>query len=297
MPFPLRGGRVFLFWLSGVRLRGSPGFRCNGTRGEREFVADSHSRHYPSLSTQSQGCVQLVCLTAQTVAGRVAPKELCASVVSDETQQSYTQTPVPPIEWRIRLGRGCFVRRNAMKSSFVGMLLATVVALSMGASVQCEAADFIRPRMSCPSVHPCAPQQRVQPVAQSVRVTVPVAPLPKPYMLPACGQSPYCPPPAAAPPSRSIPVRVDIAVRPEACDQRPAVPVVYRDPGFLGPIISHSIGLIGAAIAAPFRVAEMLCPLDVQSVPSQTTVRASSMCGQQRLSAACGLSARQFRRT
>ena len=154
-----------------------------------------------------------------------------------------------------------------MKFDSAGVGLAIVVALAMGASIQCEAADAYGPRITVPSANHCAPQQRVQPVAQSVTVTVPVPPPPKPYMLPACGQSPDCPPPAAAVPTRSMPVKVDIAVRPEACDQRPTVPVVCRDPGFLGPIISHSIGLLGATIAAPFRVAEMLCPLGVRPCP------------------------------
>jgi hypothetical protein len=40
----------------------------------------------------------LVCLTAQTGAGRVVPKGLCASVVNDETLPSCTQTLVPPIK-------------------------------------------------------------------------------------------------------------------------------------------------------------------------------------------------------
>lgn len=117
-----------------------------------------------------------------------------------------------------------------------------------------------------PGVRPCAPQRPAQPVARSVNVTVPVPQPPKPYFPTACAPLPYCPPPAAAmAPSRPMPVRVDIAVHPETCDQRRPVPVVYRDPGFLGPIISHSIGLIGATIAAPFRVAEMICPLDAAS--------------------------------
>jgi hypothetical protein len=154
-----------------------------------------------------------------------------------------------------------------MKSDFLGLGLAIVVALLTGASIQCEAADAYGPGSTVPSARYCPPQQRVQPAARSVTVTVPVPPPPKPYMLPTCGQSPYCPPPAAAPPSRSMPVRVDIAVRPEACNQWPTVPVVYRDPGFLGPIISHSIELIGATIAAPFRVAEMLCPTGIPAGP------------------------------
>jgi hypothetical protein len=116
----------------------------------------------------------------------------------------------------------------------------------------------------------CAPPQTsrsVQPVARAVQVTVPMPQPPKPYMPPRCVPPSYCPPPAAAAPSRSMPVRVDIAVRPEACDQQRPVPVVYRDPGFLGPMISYSMGLIGATIAAPFRVAEMLVPLAGRSCP------------------------------
>jgi hypothetical protein len=156
-----------------------------------------------------------------------------------------------------------------MKSDFVRMGLAIVVALAMGASVQCEAADVCRPKISFPSVQPYASQQRVQPVARSVQVTVPMPQPPRPCGPPAClpSQS-YCRPPVSATaPSPPMPVRVDIAVRPEECDQRHPVPVVYRDPGFLGPIISHSVGLIGAAIAAPFRVAEMLCPLEAPACP------------------------------
>lgn len=127
-------------------------------------------------------------------------------------------------------------------------------------------------------MRPCAPPQpRVQPVVRSVNVTVPVPQPPRPYMPP-----PHCPPPATVAPSRPMPVRVDIAVQPEACDQRRPVPVVYRDPGFLGPIISNSLGLIGATIAAPFRLAEMLCPLEAPACPPKRP------CGPPRGMANCG---------
>ena len=171
-----------------------------------------------------------------------------------------------------------------MKSDFVGMGLATVVALSMGASVQCEAADVCRPKISFPSVQPYASQQRVQPVARSVQVTVPMPQPPRPCGPPACMPPPmYCSPPgSAAAQSPPMPVRVDIAVRPEECDQRYPVPVVYRDPGFLGPIISHSVGLVGAAIAAPFRVAEMLCPLEAPACPPM------QLCGPTSRPLSCG---------
>ncbi len=119
-------------------------------------------------------------------------------------------------------------------------------------------------------IHPCGPQlppRPVPPVARSVNVTVPLPQAPRFCAPPACTPR-YCCPPAGPPaPSRPMPVRVDIAVRPEACDQRHPVPVVYRDPGFLGPIICHSVGLVGAAVSAPFRILEMLCPVPAKPCP------------------------------
>jgi|GEM_PF-1097315 len=156
-----------------------------------------------------------------------------------------------------------------MKSSLVGMVLATVVALVTGASVQCEAADVCNPRIPSPSAHSCTPRQQVQPVERRVQVTVPMPQPSRPCSPPACPSSPiYCPPPVSATaPARPIPVRVDIAVRPEERGQQHLVPVAYGDPGFLRPIVNHSVRLLGATIAAPFRVAEMLCPLPAQEYP------------------------------
>ena len=100
-----------------------------------------------------------------------------------------------------------------------------------------------------------APRQPVgQPVARTVSVQVPVPCAPP--VLPPCssGEVRYGP-------SRTLPVRVEVAVRPEpGCDSR-RIPVAFRDPGPLQPIISNGVGLIGSTLAAPFRVAEMLCPL------------------------------------
>lgn len=163
------------------------------------------------------------------------------------------------------------IRRNTMRSNFVRLVLTAAVVLSMGtASVQCEAADVYNTRSSFPSERPCVQKQDVSRVARSVNVTVPVPQPPRQCLPPGCPPSRmYCPPPVCAPqPVRAIPVSVDIAVRPESCDQRRPVPVVYRDPGFLAPLIKHSVGFVGATIAAPFRVAEMLCPVTVpQCIP------------------------------
>lgn len=148
-----------------------------------------------------------------------------------------------------------------MKSYVVRLGLAVVLFLGMTASPECGIAQVFGPGYGHPSRNSCAPQQRVQPATRNVTVTVPVNPAPVPCGVPLCGPVPYCPPSRAATPPRPMPVRVDIAVRPESCDQGRMVPVVYRDPGFLAPIIGHTVGLIGATIAAPFRVAEMLCPV------------------------------------
>ena len=144
-----------------------------------------------------------------------------------------------------------------MKSYFVAIGLAVVTVLSIGASENCRAADVCGPRMSRPSARPCATQDKVQPVGRSVQVTVPMQQPLTPCAPPVC---------MPAPP---IPVRVDIEVRPEGCDQRYLVPIAYRDPGFLGPIVSHSVGLIGSVIASPFRIVEMLCPLKDPACPQK----------------------------
>jgi hypothetical protein len=171
-----------------------------------------------------------------------------------------------------------------MKSTFAGLILSTVAAFALGATAQCETGFLCKPQAASPSGHPYIPQQRIQPVARNVQVTVPVPQPPRPYGRPAYLPSPmYCPPAApATAPSPPVPVRVDIAVRPEGCDRRHLVPVVYRDPGFLGPIVCYSVGLVGATIAAPFRVAEMLCPLDAPAC------RPKQRCGPSTRPLGCG---------
>jgi len=145
----------------------------------------------------------------------------------------------------------------------------TVLALASGSPALCQTVPGAYAQFP-QGVRSYGPQQTAQPVARSVNVTVPVPQPPKQCGPPACvPPPPYCSPvfPTAAA-SRPMPVRVDIAVRPETCDQRHPVPVVYRDPGFFGPIIRHSVGLVGATVAAPFRVLEMLCPLEGPPCPA-----------------------------
>jgi len=64
--------------------------------------------------------------------------------------------------------------------------------------------------------------------------------------------------------SQSLPVSVEIAVKPETACDRQRIPVALRDPGPLQPIIYSGVGLVGAVVAAPFRLIEILCPLRLQ---------------------------------
>jgi len=151
-------------------------------------------------------------------------------------------------------------------------LLFVVVLMLLAASVPAFSQGVPAPYPgSQADVRSCAPRQPVQqPVARSVGVTVPIPQPPKSCIPPGYAGPQYCPPGAtAAAPTRPMPVRVDIAVRPEAFDQRYPVPVVYRDCGFFGPIIRNSVGLVGAVVAAPFRLAETLFPLEASACPQR----------------------------
>ena len=118
----------------------------------------------------------------------------------------------------------------------------------------------------------CTPQQPQQAkvVARTVQVAVPAPRPTQPAAPPACGPFPsLCPSVSSQPKdTRPMPVRVEVAVRPEGPEQRNPVPVVYRDPGFLGPMLHYGVGLVGATVAAPFRVAEMLLPVQAPQTPS-----------------------------
>lgn len=109
------------------------------------------------------------------------------------------------------------------------------------------------------------PRPRSQTIPRTVSVTVPV-PTAAPPICPAppnipCAP-PWCVPSPTARTTRPAPVRVEVSVRPELCNQVKLAPVVYRDPGFLQPIICSALSLTGATLAAPFRFLETLIPLD-----------------------------------
>lgn len=100
----------------------------------------------------------------------------------------------------------------------------------------------------------CAPRQAAPPpVARNVQVRVPVPCGPEVSSPYRCGEVRHRPSP-------TMPVRVEVAVKPEpACDGR-RIPVKFRDPGPFQPILATGAGLIGATVAAPFRLVEILVP-------------------------------------
>ena len=106
-----------------------------------------------------------------------------------------------------------------------------------------------------------------KPVAKTVNVTVPIfTPPPTRCPAPPIMQCPQLQgPPCWTPPvSKPRPVKVGISVRPDLCDRLDLAPVVYRDPGFFKPMISSAVCLVGATVAAPFRLLETLIPVDVR---------------------------------
>lgn len=143
-----------------------------------------------------------------------------------------------------------------MKRSSMGLVLATVIALSFGASLVCEAGDICSSQRYHPTAHPYghngpgpwvnsggpqAPERKIHTLPRSQALQ----PLPQ-SALPWCGPIPQK-------------VREWVAPQPE-CGPK-LVPLYFRDPGPIKPIIQHIIGLAGATVALPFRMAETLCPL------------------------------------
>lgn len=105
----------------------------------------------------------------------------------------------------------------------------------------------------CPPPQPQPPRS----VERTVSVRVPIQrPLPPPCPLPPGCRVPPCPP--ARP--TSVPVRVNVAVTPTYQPKPRMAPVVYCSPGPLKPLVASTVGLIGNAVAAPFRVADMFLP-------------------------------------
>jgi len=112
----------------------------------------------------------------------------------------------------------------------------------------------LQPPQGFPQNALCVPRPPVpQPVARNVSVKVPIS-CPAPVLSPPrCG-------PVQHRPSQTMPVKVHVEVKPEvACTARP-VPVAFRDPGPVEPVISNGVALVGAVVAAPFRLIEILCP-------------------------------------
>lgn len=108
-----------------------------------------------------------------------------------------------------------------------------------------------------PRYCPPPPLQPPRSVERTVSVQVPIQ-RPRP---PLCPPPPGCQVPSCPPVKpTSVPVRVNVAVTP-TCEPKPRMaPVVYCSPGPLKPLVASTVGLLASAVAAPFRVADMLLP-------------------------------------
>ena len=148
-----------------------------------------------------------------------------------------------------------------MRTIVLGMALISLYVVVFACSSGAQT-SFCPPQMVCPHPVPCPPPQAPQPVAKTIDIKVPVPYPPHQVCLPhvaRCGSMPPCVPQSVCrhPKPSQMPVRVEVSIRPEKpCDPK-LVPLRYRDPGPIRPVVEHTVGFIGSAIALPFRTLEM----------------------------------------
>ncbi|AFM26009.1 hypothetical protein [Desulfomonile tiedjei] len=134
-----------------------------------------------------------------------------------------------------------------MKRSFIGLVV-TLIGLSLGVQMQCQAGGICPPPGY--SSMPYTPGY-IGP--QSPYPTMPANPGHMSRRGGACNQAPLsCVP---------VPHKVRSFSGPESVHDPKLVPLYVRDPGPVRPIIQCTVGLAGAALALPFRIAEILCPV------------------------------------
>lgn len=129
---------------------------------------------------------------------------------------------------------------------FLGVVSLTVLA---GGSGWGQAVSHCGP--SVPS-----PQTQPRPIQSTVNVSVVPAPLP-PYCPMPRRRGYACPQPVKPLP---VPVRLNVSVTPQCPEEKRMAPVVYHSPGPIKPVVQNAVGLAGAIVALPFRVADMFLP-------------------------------------
>jgi hypothetical protein len=139
----------------------------------------------------------------------------------------------------------------------VGVLRVVVIAIMLASTGLPSFAQWprsLQPPQGFPQNSQWGPRQPApQPVVQNVSVRVPISCPSAPISRPPCGQVQHWQ-------VQTLPVRLQVEVKPEvACPARPAL-VALRDPGPIEPVISNGVALIGSVVAAPFRLIEILCP-------------------------------------
>jgi len=135
-----------------------------------------------------------------------------------------------------------------MKRNFIGLVLATALCLSYVVTASCEVGDVGGSQRSYPTANPwghngpgswvnsAGPNWPKKPALQEGR-------------------------PSAVPCFGPIPQKVKECPAPPLDCGPKLVPLYFRDSGPVKPVIEHIVGLVGATVALPFRVAETLCPL------------------------------------
>ncbi len=126
----------------------------------------------------------------------------------------------------------------------------------------------------------CVPHRSAQPkpVPRTVNVTVPV-----PHKPPQGRFATYpCYPPAppVSRPPASMPVQVQVSVQAAPPNDGRCPPLAYRDPGPIKPILQYGTALIGATVAAPFRLADMFLECRTRrACPPMVPVCQAPRCG------------------
>ncbi len=142
-----------------------------------------------------------------------------------------------------------------MKAGVFGVVVTAIMALLMGSP--CFPQGALAPH--CPQGSwvqgKCASRQPVpQPPTRSVSVRIPFSCPPVAVPASPCSRVRYHQP-------QTLPVRVEIGLRPESSCQTRRAPIMFRDPGPLRPVICHGVSLAGALVAAPFRLIETVFPV------------------------------------
>jgi hypothetical protein len=149
----------------------------------------------------------------------------------------------------------------------MGLIVAVFTASSAWSVMHAYAGGYCFPPALTQSMNPCSPAP-----PRSYTRPAGTSPVGCANTVPSCQPAargttrpfpvPAQPAPVSYPREYSAPTRQEAA-----CGTR-LVPVEFRDPGPVKPLVGHLIGATGAAVALPFRILESLCPIRCQPCPA-----------------------------